>query len=218
MGSARFFKNRNAAGYPLKFSRAVIFWYRSGSCSRCARARTLRVSTLIVRGTGTTGLKRVRRFVSLPPQEQTTMSDVYFGTDLFGELDRLQRQMSSLFGSVPSSLRSSRFGTFPHINIGTTDSTIEIVAFAPGIDPAKLDISIDKGLLSIAGQRSTREQSAPEGARQYAQERFSGAFRRAVELPQQADPDKVQARYVDGCLLISVGKREASKPRAITVQ
>jgi HSP20 family protein len=37
-------------------------------------------------------------------------------------------------------------------------------------------------------------------------------------LPQQADPDKVQARYVDGCLLISVGKREASKPRAIIVQ
>ncbi|HKR39078.1 MAG TPA: Hsp20/alpha crystallin family protein [Paraburkholderia sp.] len=146
------------------------------------------------------------------------MSDVYFGTDLFSELDRLQRQMSSLFGGHPSSLRSSRFGTFPHINIGTTDDSVEIVAFAQGVDPSKLDISVDKGLLTIAGERTTTQAQLPDGTRQYAQERFSGSFRRVVELPQQADPDKVQARYVDGCLLISVGKREASRPRAITVQ
>ena len=145
------------------------------------------------------------------------MSDVYLGTDLFSELDRLQRQMSSLFGGYPSSLRSSRFGTFPHINIGTTDDSVEIVAFAPGVDPSKLDISVDKGLLTIAGERTTAQAQLPDGTRQYAQERFNGSFRRVVELPQQADPDKVQARYVDGCLLISVGKREASRPRAITV-
>jgi len=146
------------------------------------------------------------------------MSDVYFGTDLFSELDRLQRQMSSLFGGYPSSLRSSSFGTFPLINIGTTDDSVEIVAFAPGVDAAKLDISVDKGLLTIAGERTANQAQLPEGTRQYAKERFSGAFRRVIELPQQADPDRVQARYVDGCLLISVGKREASRPRAITVQ
>jgi HSP20 family protein len=146
------------------------------------------------------------------------MSDVYLGTDLFSELDRLQRQMSSLLGGYPSSLRSSRFGTFPHINIGTTDDSVEIVAFAPGVDPSKLDISVDKGLLTIAGERTTTQAQLPDGTRQYAQERFNGSFRRVIEMPQQADPDKVQARYVDGCLLISVGKREASRPRAITVQ
>jgi HSP20 family protein len=148
--------------------------------------------------------------------EMEPMSDLYFSTDLFGELDRLQRQMSGLFGGASTSLRSSRFG-FPRINVGTTEDSIEIVAFAPGIDPSKLDVSIDKGLLTIAGERATAPASG-EGVRQYAQERFGGAFRRVVELPQQADPDKVQARYVDGCLMISVGKREASKPRAIPVQ
>lgn len=146
------------------------------------------------------------------------MSDLYFGTDLFSELDRLQRQMSGLFSGLPSSLRSGRSGTFPLINIGTTDDTIEIVAFTPGVEPEKLDISIDKGLLSIAGERATRQAQLPDGTRQYAHERFSGSFRRVIELPQQADSGKVQARYVDGCLLITVGKRDASKPRAITVQ
>ncbi|ACC74342.1 Hsp20/alpha crystallin family protein [Paraburkholderia phymatum] len=146
------------------------------------------------------------------------MSDFYVGADLFSELERLQRQMSSLFGGYPSSLRSSRSGTFPAINVGTTDDSIEIVAFAPGVDPQKLDVSVDKGLLTIAGERANTRAEFPETARRYAQERFSGPFRRVVELPQQADPDKVQARYVDGCLLISVGKRETSRPRAITVQ
>jgi HSP20 family protein len=92
------------------------------------------------------------------------------------------------------------------------------VAFAPGLDPSNLNVSNDKGLLTIAGERTTGGDQLPEGARQYAQERFTGSFRRVIELPQQADPDKVQARYIVGCLLISVGKRETSKPRAITVQ
>jgi HSP20 family protein len=177
----------------------------------------LHVATVIARGRHHRTEARSPA-ASVLSEEKSTMSDAYFGTDLFGELDRLQRQMSSLFGGYPSSLRSSRTGTFPHINMGSTDDSVEIVAFAPGVDPAKLDISIDKGLLTIAGERSTTQGPLPEGTRQYAKERFSGTFRRVIELPQQADPDKVQARYVDGCLLISVSKREASKPRAITVQ
>ncbi|MBP0589336.1 Hsp20/alpha crystallin family protein [Paraburkholderia sp. LEh10] len=146
------------------------------------------------------------------------MSDLYFGTDLFAELDRLQRQMSGAFGSFPSSIRSNRFGAFPALNVGITDDAIQIVAFAPGIDPSKLELSIDKGLLTIAGEREAARPASEEGTRAYAQERFAGKFRRVVELPQQADPDNVQARYVDGTLLITVGKRESSKPRAITVQ
>lgn len=144
------------------------------------------------------------------------MSDFFFGNDLFGEFDRLQRQMASLLGGFPSSIRSSRFGVFPPVNIGTTDDSIDIVAFAPGIKRDKLEVSIDKGLLTISGEREAM--GADPEVRVYAQERFVGTFRRVVELPQTADPDKVEARYANGCLTISVGKRESSKPRAITVQ
>ncbi|MGN7981782.1 Hsp20/alpha crystallin family protein [Burkholderia sp. 22313] len=146
------------------------------------------------------------------------MSDLYFGTDLFSEFDRLQQQMAQLFGGFPSSIRASRFGAFPQINIGATNESIEIIAFAPGINATELDVSIDKGLLTISGERKSTQPEAGGETRTYAQERFAGAFRRVIELPDTADPDKVQARYENGCLSISVGKRESSKPRAITVQ
>jgi HSP20 family protein len=150
------------------------------------------------------------------------MSDLYSGTDLFSEFDRLQRQMASLFGGFPSSIRAGRLGAFPQINIGATDDSIEIVAFAPGVSAAGLDVSIDKGLLTISGERKPAQlgggDETRDDIRTYTQERFAGPFRRVIELPQNADPDKVQARYTNGCLSITVGKREASKPKAITVQ
>lgn len=142
----------------------------------------------------------------------------FFNADLFGEIDRLQRQMANLFTGAPSSLRAARIGAFPPINIGSTDDSVEIVAFAPGLDPSKIEVSIDKGLLTISGERKPTDAGEAEDSRVYAQERFGGAFRRVIELPRHADPDKVQARYVNGCLTVSVGRSEASKPRAITVQ
>ncbi|BAX63687.1 heat-shock protein Hsp20 [Burkholderia pyrrocinia] len=146
------------------------------------------------------------------------MSDLYFGTDLFSEFDRLQQQMAQLFGSFPSSIRAGRLGAFPQINIGATDESIEIVAFAPGINATELDVSIDKGLLTISGERKSTQPDTGSDTRTYVQERFVGTFRRVIELPDTADPDKVQARYENGCLSISVGKRESSKPRAIAIQ
>jgi len=127
--------------------------------------------------------------------------------------------MASFLGGFPSSIRSARFWAFPQVNIGSTDDSIEIVAFAPGVDPQNLDVSIDNGLLTICGERQTAYPGATrDDARSYAQERFVGAFRRVIELRQHADLDKVTAQYTNGCLTVSIAKREASKPRAITVQ
>ncbi|MFM0013437.1 Hsp20/alpha crystallin family protein [Paraburkholderia sediminicola] len=146
------------------------------------------------------------------------MSDLYFGSDLFSEFNRLQRQIDELFGGFPSSIRSIRRGAFPQVNLGVTDDTIEIVAFAPGMKPDELDVSIDKGLLTISGERKSATPDGDSDRKVYAGERFAGTFRRVIELPQNANPDKVQARYVDGCLCVTVSKHESSKPRSITVQ
>lgn len=157
-------------------------------------------------------------FVRGPGFREPVMSDLFFSTDLPDEFDRLQRQMASVFAGFPASLRAMRSETFPPVNIGSTDDSVEIVAFAPGLDPAAIDVSIDKGVLTISGERKPPGPEADVETRVYARERFMGAFRRVIELPQHADPDRVNARYVNGCLTISVGRSEASKPRAISVQ
>ncbi len=122
------------------------------------------------------------------------MNDAFTAADLFGDLERLQRQMSSLFDGFPGSLRSGRPGMFPQVNIGSTDDTVEIVAFAPGLDASKLDVSIDKGLLTIAGERTAREGELPEGARIRA-----GAFQRPVP-PRDRTAAASRSRQCAGAL------------------
>ena len=143
-----------------------------------------------------------------------------FPGDPFADFDELQRQMERLFSPRgSSSIRAVQRGTFPAVNIGVTPDAVEIYAFAPGIDPKSLDVSVDKGLLTIAGHRKG---SVPDDRKPklnvYSRERAEGEFRRVVSLPDDADPDRVNATYRNGILHISIQKREASRPRRIEVK
>ncbi len=138
--------------------------------------------------------------------------------DLFAELNRMQSLLDQVFPAPGASIRSVAGAGFPTLNVGTTPGSVEVMALAPGLDPDKLEISIDRGLLVIAGER--KSQLPPQGERTavYANERFAGRFRRVVSLPDDADPARVDAKYRDGVLRISVAKRESSLPRRIEVQ
>jgi HSP20 family protein len=143
-----------------------------------------------------------------------------FPGDLFADFEGLQRQIEQLFGSRnwPSSIRAAGRGAFPAINMGVTEEAVEIYAFAPGIDPAKLDVSVDKGLLTIAGERAADLPQQTEKVSIYANDRFAGTFRRVVSLPEDVDPARVDAAYANGVLKIVIPKREASKPRRIEIK
>ena len=138
--------------------------------------------------------------------------------DVFASFDALSRTMDQLFGlGAPSSIRAATRGAFPALNMGTTENALEIYAFAPGIDASKLEVSVDKGLLTIAGERPADTPEGDENTSVYARERFSGSFRRVVSLPEDVDAARVEASYRDGVLRIAVPKAEQSKPRRITV-
>ena len=138
--------------------------------------------------------------------------------DVFSELNRLQSVLDHVFRPAErSSIRALTGATFPVINVGTTPETIEVMALAPGLDPASLQLSIDRGLLAIAGERKSQVPDGGDGVSVYAQERFTGNFRRVVSLPDDADPGKVDATYRDGILRVTIAKRESSRPRRIEV-
>jgi HSP20 family protein len=69
----------------------------------------------------------------------------------------------------------------------------------------------------IAGERQSELPKEGERTSVYANERFTGPFRRVVSLPEDADPARVEANYRDGVLRVSVAKRESSLPRRIEV-
>ena len=140
------------------------------------------------------------------------------GADLFSELNRLQGMLDQVFRPAErSSIRALTGASFPVINVGTTPETIEVMALAPGLEPASIQLSIDRGLLVIAGERASQLPEAREGVAVYAQERFAGSFRRVINLPDEADAGKVDASYRDGILRVTIAKRESSRPRRIEV-
>jgi HSP20 family protein len=141
-----------------------------------------------------------------------------FAGDLFPELSRLQQRLDEVFQTGgAANIRELARGTFPAVNVGSSPDSIEVLAFAPGVDAKSLQITIDKGLLVIAGERARDTSNDAEKQNVYAQERFVGSFRRVISLPEDADPAKVEASLRDGLLRISVAKRESSKPRQIAV-
>ena len=143
-----------------------------------------------------------------------------FPGDLFADFEGLQRQVEQILGASgwPSSIRAASRGAFPAVNVGTTEEAIEIYAFAPGIDPAKIEVSVDKGLLTLAGERMADTPKESDKVSVYARERFAGAFKRVVSLPEDADSAKVDASYRNGVLRIVIPKREASRPRRIEIK
>jgi HSP20 family protein len=138
----------------------------------------------------------------------------------FGDFDRLRRELDDLFGltGLPTSIRSAAPGAFPALNIGHTSASVEVYAFAPGIDPARIDVTIDRGVMTISGERPSVLPGEDAKVNVYANERFAGRFRRAVSLPDDIDPSKVEATYRDGVLRVSVARRESALPKRITVQ
>lgn len=141
-----------------------------------------------------------------------------FPRDVFAELDRIQRGLQQGGGDLSPSIRGSARGGYPAMNVGSTARSVEIYAFAPGIDPATLDVQLDKGVLTIAGERASVLPPKDAPATVHIDERFSGRFRRVVTLPDDVDPNAVEARYTDGVVHVSVQRKAASQPRRIHVQ
>jgi HSP20 family protein len=139
-----------------------------------------------------------------------------FDSSLFDDFRRLESEMDQLYGrrAWPTGIRAVRRGTFPPINVGATADRVDVYLFAAGLDPKSLDISIQQNLLAVSGSRKL---AVEETADYYRRERFDGEFRRVITLPEDVDPDRVEAKYRDGVLQITVQRREAARPRQITV-
>jgi HSP20 family protein len=135
---------------------------------------------------------------------------------VFDEFRLVENDLDQIVGRfAPSAaIRAPQRAAFPPANVGATPERVDVYLFAAGMEPKSLDISIQQNLLVVSGARTV---PVNEQADYYRKERFDGEFRRVIVLPDDVDPDRVDATYRDGVLHVTIQRREAARPRQISV-
>lgn len=101
----------------------------------------------------------------------------------------------------------------PPVDIVEEEKRFVILADIPGVDPAKIEVSMDKGILTIKGERSADS----DATRFTRQERAHGTFHRRFSLPDSADAEGITANGKFGVLAVSIPKRAETTPRRINI-
>ena len=106
----------------------------------------------------------------------------------------------------------------PSLDVVERADAYVVSAELPGVDPATVDVQFENNTLTLSGtkQPSVVAQEKDE-LRVYTAERLSGAFERAVRLPEYVEGDKIEATYTNGVLTIVVPTAQAARARKIAV-
>ncbi|MBP6798535.1 MAG: Hsp20/alpha crystallin family protein [Luteimonas sp.] len=103
----------------------------------------------------------------------------------------------------------------PRVDIKEEAERFVIYADLPGIDPQDIEVQMDKGILSIKGER--RSESTAETERFSRVERRYGSFHRRFALPDSADAEGISASGRHGVLEVVIPKKPETTPRRIQV-
>jgi HSP20 family protein len=131
--------------------------------------------------------------------------------------DEMNRLLQSQLGEQDTD--SSRVVTShwaPAVDIKEEQTRFVIYADLPGVKVEDIEITMDKGVLTVRGERNLEKEEDRNGYRRV--ERARGTFYRRFSLPDTADAERIQAKSRDGVLEIVIPKQEKSQPRKISVQ
>lgn len=129
-------------------------------------------------------------------------------------LGQLQREMNRFF--EPDNNDEFRNSDWtPAVDVKEEAERFLIRADLPGVDPKAIELHIEKGMLSIYGERENETKDEREGYKRI--ERMHGSFYRRFSLPDNVDSDNIKADSRHGVLEISIPKKDAGQPRKITV-
>jgi HSP20 family protein len=106
----------------------------------------------------------------------------------------------------------------PAIDILEKKDAYVVRAELPGVDRAAIDITFEKNILTISGQKAGMLEGNDEEVRVFAAERVSGGFSRSLRMPEYIDGEQIAADYKDGLLTITVPKAQVAQARKIEVK
>ncbi|NND31173.1 MAG: Hsp20/alpha crystallin family protein [Saprospiraceae bacterium] len=112
-------------------------------------------------------------------------------------------------------LPTPRFKT-PAVNIKDNDKDFEIEVAAPGLAKDDFEVTIENGILCVS---SEKEEKTEEKTDNYTREEFNySAFSRSFALPENVDPESVDAKYKDGVLKLTLKKLALATPETKKIQ
>lgn len=138
----------------------------------------------------------------------------------FGALNELHRELNNMFDDRYSS--SEQPGAYesgnwvPQVDIKEDNNGFTVIADLPGVDPREVEVTLDRNVLTIKGQRDTVSDSEQGGFKR--RERISGTFIRQFTLPQTADSESIKAKAANGVLEITIPKTKKEQPVSISVE
>jgi len=137
----------------------------------------------------------------------------------WGLMPRLQEEINRLFGTITENDSSSATAAWvPPVDIYEYVDRFEIYVDLPGVDPSKVDLTLEDGILTLSGQRSDENIAPRESEVQYRRtERTHGHFHRRFVLPDTADSQGVAASGKNGVLTVTIAKHAKAMPRRIQI-
>ncbi|MBD3647440.1 MAG: Hsp20/alpha crystallin family protein [Pseudomonadales bacterium] len=137
----------------------------------------------------------------------------------FGALNELHRELNRMFDDrypgQEAAYHEEATWT-PQVDITENETQFLVAADLPGVDPADVDITLERNVLTIRGKRETVNESDRRGLKR--RERISGTFIRQFTLPETADSDGITAKASNGVLEIRIPKAKKVQPQSIKVE
>ena len=124
-------------------------------------------------------------------------------------LARMSRLMDSFFGDTPG------IAGLP-VDLTESDGAYVLTMEVPGVRKEDLTIECRNNTIYVRGEK--RNQRNEDNERAYLIERTYGVFSRAIELPDDANLDRIEASFRDGVLHVSIEKRPEAQPKRIEIQ
>ena len=140
-----------------------------------------------------------------------------FTNQLIQPLSRLRAELDRMFDDFPVGLPAFRFGSFapitvPALEMTESDGAYKISAELPGMDGDEVEVTSEEGILRIAGEK--KEQRDENGRGYRLSERSYGRFERLVELPADADSDKISAACRNGVLEVTIPRTPRAEKKS----
>lgn len=104
----------------------------------------------------------------------------------------------------------------PSVDIVELENAYKLQAEIPGMDKKDIKIDVDKGVLTVSGERTAEKKEEKKGTYQYFERQY-GSFTRSFKLPEHVNASKIKATYKDGVLELEIPKTEASKALQVNI-